>query len=340
MSRSANDLRLIFVAMVALVLAGARIHSQTVDELSASARARIEQARASIVTVKAENESGQTVAQAKGFTVRSDLVVTDPSAFSEAPHVRVVAATKTGTLEVLTTGHYFLPYVLLRQQSQLTPLRLGDSESVAVNDRVYMFDDHDVITAGRVTGMTTIKNDRAFLTSLAINGSNKGAPIFNRDGEVIGIAAQSQDASSAGLVLSSVLLERLKHLNEPGVGIGSGTGGGIGPGDGRVLLNPSLPRDTDESVASKVDVKPVAVTLPRPRYTEAARLNKIQGTVTLRILIDENGDVKDVRVLSGLPDGLNEQAIAAAREAKFKPAMKDGKPVAYRVVVRMDFTIR
>jgi len=338
MSRSANDFRLIFLAMVALVLAGVRIHSQSSDELSASARARIEQARASIVTVKAENEAGQTVAQAKGFVVRTDLVVTDPSAFSEAPHVRVVAIAKSGTLDVLPTGHYFLPYVLLRQQSQLTPLRLGDSESVAVNDRVYMFDDHDVITAGRVTGTTTIKNDRAFLTSLAIKGSNKGAPIFNRDGEVIGIAAQSQHASSAGLVLSSVLLERLKHLNEPGVGVGSG--GGMGPGDGRVLLNPSLPRDRDDSVASSVDVKPVAVRLSKPHYTEAARLNRTQGTVTLRILIDENGDVTDVRVLSGLPDGLNEQAMAAVREAKFKPAMKDGKPVAYRLVVRMDFTIR
>jgi len=47
-----------------------------------------------------------------------------------------------------------------------------------------------------------------------------------------------------------------------------------------------------------------------------------------------------VRVVRGLPDGLTEQAIAAARQAKFKPAMKDGKPVPYWMVIQMDFNIR
>jgi hypothetical protein len=47
-----------------------------------------------------------------------------------------------------------------------------------------------------------------------------------------------------------------------------------------------------------------------------------------------------VSVVRGLPDGLTEQAIAAAREAKFKPAMKDGKPVPYWVVLEMGFNLR
>lgn len=78
---------------------------------------------------------------------------------------------------------------------------------------------------------------------------------------------------------------------------------------------------------------------PTPRYTETARANKIQGSVTLRVL-GADGDVKQVRVVRGLPDGLTAQAIEAARQAKFKPAVKDGKPVPYWVLIQMEFNLR
>ena len=332
MSRSAHHVRLIFLALITSVSAAASLQSQTLDELTATARARIEQARASIVLVKAENDSGQTVAQAEGFVIRGDLIATDRTAFSEASHVSVVSASKSSALPVFKTGNYFLPYVLLQQQSDLTPLRLGDSDSVAVNDIVYMLNDQNAISAGRVTGTTTVKDDRAFLVSLAINSNNKGAPIFNRDGDVIGIATQSQGAGGAGLVLPSSLLASLKHLGEPGMGVGSG--------DGRFTpAAPSPSTPGNNSVAPTVDEKPTPVRLPPPRYTEAARQEKIQGTVMLRVLIGADGDVKAARVISGLPDGLNEKAIEAARESKFKPAMKDGKPVAYWMVLRMTFNL-
>ena len=50
--------------------------------------------------------------------------------------------------------------------------------------------------------------------------------------------------------------------------------------------------------------------------------------------------MKQVRVIHGLPDGLTEQAIEAARQAKFKPAIKDGKPVPYWVSMQMEFNLR
>ena len=79
---------------------------------------------------------------------------------------------------------------------------------------------------------------------------------------------------------------------------------------------------------------------PVPQYTEEARANKINGTVVLRALVGADGDVKQVRVVSGLPYGLNEKAIEAARQTKFKPAMKDGQPVPHWVVLQMSFNIR
>jgi hypothetical protein len=58
------------------------------------------------------------------------------------------------------------------------------------------------------------------------------------------------------------------------------------------------PKDTDTSAASTVDEKPMRLRGPTPRYTEAARANKIQGSVTLRVLVGADGDVKQVRVVS------------------------------------------
>jgi TonB family protein len=331
MKRSAHRVRLVFVAIIASLCVAPAFQAQTPDELDSTARARIEQARASIVIVRAENESTQKVSQAVGFLIRSDLVATDSHVLNEGSRVSVTA-TKQNTFKVLSRGEYFLPYVLLEKQSEIAPLRLGDSEGVAVNDNVYMVLDQGPISAGTVTGMTTIKGARAFLTSLAINSSNKGAPIFNRYGEVIGIAAESPDGQGAGLVLPSSLLAKLKQLGEPGVGAGRG--------DGPLLPAGPPSRETDTSAASAVDEKPVRLRAPTPRYTEAARANKTQGIVLMRVLVGADGDVKQVKVVSGLPDGLTEQAIEAARQAKFKPAMKDGKPVPYWVVLQMGFNIR
>jgi len=56
--------------------------------------------------------------------------------------------------------------------------------------------------------------------------------------------------------------------------------------------------------------------------------------------VGADGSVKQVRVVSGLPYGLNDRAIEAARETKFKPAMKDGQPVPFWVGLQMEFNIR
>jgi TonB family protein len=136
-----------------------------------------------------------------------------------------------------------------------------------------------------------------------------------------------------------------------GGGIGTGSGGGIGSGDGTGLgpghgfntgggdprlgggSNPNAP-------ATAVDVKPIPLNSPSPRYTEEARKNKIQGTVRVRVLIGADGGVKQVRMVRGLPDGLEEEAIRAAYQLRFRPAMKGGQPVAFWVPVDIEFNLR
>jgi TonB family protein len=107
----------------------------------------------------------------------------------------------------------------------------------------------------------------------------------------------------------------------------------MGGGDPRLGGGSTVP-------ATNVDSRPIPLNNPQPRYTEEARKNKIQGTVKVRVLIGPDGTVKRVTVLRGLPDGLDEQAIQAAYQMRFKPAMKAGQPVAYLQAVDIEFNLR
>jgi TonB family protein len=314
-----------------LVLCAAATYGQELKDLDSAARGRIEQARASIVTVKVLNQQNEVISQAAGFLIRQDLIATDLEIDRNFPP-RVTVATQANTLKVIHPGNYFLPYVLVATQTEISPLSLGDSERVAVNDAVYMLSDSGKIVGGHITGTTTIKNTQAFVIDLTIDSNNKGAPVFDRHGEVIGIATQSADGKNAGLALPSELLATLKHLGEPGVGAGSGDGPRFGSG--------TAPASTHVATASQVDTKPLRVSSPEPRYTDTARAKHIQGSVVLSVLVGEDGSVKNVRVVRGLPEGLTEEAMNVARQTKFKPAMKDGKPVPLWVGMEIGFNIR
>lgn len=87
----------------------------------------------------------------------------------------------------------------------------------------------------------------------------------------------------------------------------------------------------------EVDNKPVVKSKPQPEYTAAAKLHRIEGTVVLRCVFTSAGEVKHLFLVSGLPDGLNEASVAAARKIKFKPAIKDGKPVSIWMELQYNF---
>lgn len=76
---------------------------------------------------------------------------------------------------------------------------------------------------------------------------------------------------------------------------------------------------------------------PEARYTAEARNNNTSGQVVLHVLFGETGYVLQISVVRGLPFGLTESAIAAAREIEFEPAELDGKKVAYPLVVVYNF---
>lgn len=78
---------------------------------------------------------------------------------------------------------------------------------------------------------------------------------------------------------------------------------------------------------------------PEPSYTEDAKRNAVTGTVVLRCVFASNGTITRISVMSGLPFGLTERAIAAARKIKFIPAVKDGKFVAMWMQLEYNFNL-
>jgi len=78
---------------------------------------------------------------------------------------------------------------------------------------------------------------------------------------------------------------------------------------------------------------------PEPAYTEVARQNGIKGTVVLKCIFASNGIVTNIRVVSGLPYGLTEMAIDAAKKIKFIPAVKDGHYVSMWMQLEYNFNL-
>jgi TonB family protein len=74
-----------------------------------------------------------------------------------------------------------------------------------------------------------------------------------------------------------------------------------------------------------------------PEYTPWARRMGISGTVILRGILGADGKVKNIRVVESLPYGLTEVSIRAARGIKFRPAIKDGRPVSQYVQIEYNF---
>ena len=144
-----------------------------------------------------------------------------------------------------------------------------------------------------------------------------------------------------------------------GNGIGTGNGTGVGPGEGNGVGpgrngnigggdfragggGPGGGGGGDENkifTGKEVTSKARLISKPEPQYTEDARKNQITGTVVLKVVFTSGGSVTNIRTVSGLPYGLTERAIAAARQIKFVPATKDGHPVSMWMQLEYNFNL-
>ncbi len=118
-----------------------------------------------------------------------------------------------------------------------------------------------------------------------------------------------------------------------GTGIGSGNGGGLGPGDGGGTGGGHYHPGTGGVGYPSCEY------CPQPKYSEEARKAKYQGTVVLQAVITADGRATEIQVVKGPGLGLEEKAVEAVKQWRFKPANgPNGKPVD--VVVPIEVTFR
>jgi TonB family protein len=125
-----------------------------------------------------------------------------------------------------------------------------------------------------------------------------------------------------------------------GGGIGTGKGGGVGSGSG-IGYGPGSGAGFGGGVykiGGGVSA-PVPIFKPEPEYSEEARKAKFQGAVLLSIVILPDGSTSNIRVVRPLGLGLDEKAIEAVQKWKFRPSLKDGKPVAVSANVEVNFRL-
>src|SRR3989475_3131116 len=155
----------------------------------------------------------------------------------------------------------------------------------------------------------------------------------------------------------------------PGTGYGNGTGGvngvrgtvaSAGFGDGVAIFPGSsgeatrgmIKRGGFETAAAGTDpprpkqadappaVQPVVILAkPNPMYSDEARKLGLEGEVLLEVIFPASGPVQVVRVTKGLGHGLDDAAVRAAQQIRFKPALQDGKPVDFPATVHIEFRL-
>jgi protein TonB len=120
--------------------------------------------------------------------------------------------------------------------------------------------------------------------------------------------------------------------NGSGTGLGSGNGSGLGPGSGG--NTGGGPRRIGGGVSA-----PQLIYQVDADFSEEARKAKFSGNVVVNLWVDQNGLPSHVHVVRGVGMGLDEKAVEAVRQYKFKPAMENGKPVTVEMNVEVNFQI-
>jgi protein TonB len=157
----------------------------------------------------------------------------------------------------------------------------------------------------------------------------------------------AQTMAAAEVQLPGVITPQAPVTESQGTGkeggAGSGTGQGVGSGQGSGL-GPGFGGGTGGGA-----YRPGAgITLPtvlrevKPAYTADAMRAKVQGSVWLECIVMPDGTVGEVRVTRSLDPifGLDQEAIKAAKNWRFRPGMRQGEPVPVIITIELTFTLR
>jgi TonB family protein len=116
-------------------------------------------------------------------------------------------------------------------------------------------------------------------------------------------------------------------------GVGPGWGPGVGPG-GDGGMNGGIYQPGVGGV-----IAPIPVVTPEAEFSDEARRAKYQGVCLISLIVDAQGMPRNPRLVQRLGMGLDEKALAAVLRYRFKPAKRNGKPVAVMITVEVNFRL-
>ena len=97
------------------------------------------------------------------------------------------------------------------------------------------------------------------------------------------------------------------------------------------------PKPADDSTTKMVPAE--VISKPTPTYTPEARNLRIEGEVVLEVVFEASGSLRILRIVHGLGHGLDDSAVHAAQQIRFKPAKRDGQPADYTALVHIVFQL-
>lgn len=184
-------------------------------------------------------------------------------------------------------------------------------------------------------------------------GDPNGIPAHANQGKAVNVAALgSFDLPSGGGYGNG----RGGAKGVRGVVASTGFGGGTATGDNRPRASaaqntvqqsgfgdadvPAPPAVRSRPAeAAKPGVPAEILSKPTPAYTQEARSLRIEGEVLLEVVLEASGGLRVLRVMHGLGHGLDDNAVRAAEQIRFKPAMKNGQPADSTVVLHIIFQL-
>ena len=160
--------------------------------------------------------------------------------------------------------------------------------------------------------------------------------VIDRNGDIrshkVGYSPDSDEQLRAAVVEAAKpkLLTVAAQTGPPG------SSGGFGPGG--VPLTISAPADGVYKIGGGVSA-PSILYKREPSYSEEARKAKISGNVVLSVVVTPEGVPRDIKVIRTIGYGLDDKAIESVKNWRFKPGMKDGKPVAVMAQIEVSFRL-
>jgi TonB family protein len=106
------------------------------------------------------------------------------------------------------------------------------------------------------------------------------------------------------------------------------------------------PKRPDMGPAQKISrtagaevVSPIVIEKPEPRYTQEARVAKVQGTVLVYVEIGTDGKACNMQVTKSIGLGLDESAVDTIAQWQFQPGTRGGVPVPVQATVQVNFRL-